>query len=167
MPTMPATVPVSWARSARINTSEMRAGSSSSSLIHATSAPLANVHDSPHSICVATSGPKSVTRPVAIIAVPMSTWETTSDHFRLNGVGEDAGGNLEHQRDDPLGDADQHQLRRRQARVDDEVDAGHQPPAPVQHRPAPDPPHVDGGRDQPAGTTRPYEPTAGTRQPFR
>ena len=52
-------------------------------MIQATSAPLVNVHDSPHSICVATSGPKSVTRPVAIIAVPMRTWETTSDHFRL------------------------------------------------------------------------------------
>ena len=52
-------------------------------MIHATSAPLASVHDSPHSICVATSGPKSVTSPVAIIAVPMSRWERTSAHFRL------------------------------------------------------------------------------------
>jgi hypothetical protein len=52
-------------------------------VINATSAPLANVHDSPQSICVATSGPNPVTRPVFIIAVPMSAWETTSDHFRL------------------------------------------------------------------------------------
>jgi hypothetical protein len=80
---MPAAAPVSCALPERIKTTEMRAGSSSSSVIQATSAPLANVHARPHSICVATSGPKSVTRPVAIIAVPMRTWETTSDHFRL------------------------------------------------------------------------------------
>jgi hypothetical protein len=82
-PTMPAAAPVSSARPARSSTTEIRAGASSSSVIQATSAPPASVHDSPQSSCVATSGPNPVTRPVVSIAVPMSAWEATSDHFRL------------------------------------------------------------------------------------
>jgi hypothetical protein len=74
---------VSWARPDRSSATGTRAGSSSSSVSHATSAPLANVHDSPQSICVATSGPNPVTRPVASIAAPISACEATRDHLRL------------------------------------------------------------------------------------
>ncbi len=61
----------------------MRSGRSSSSVIHATSAPLANAHPSPHSICESASAGNEVTRPARAMPVPVTTWASTSDHFRL------------------------------------------------------------------------------------
>jgi len=47
------------------------------------SAPLAKVHDSPHNTCVPSSSGNVVTSPVASIAVPISSCDSTSDHLRL------------------------------------------------------------------------------------
>ena len=71
--TSPVAAPDSWARAVRDSTAGMRSGAFSSSVIQAMSEPLAKVHDSPHSICVASSGGNEVTRPVVTIAVPIRT----------------------------------------------------------------------------------------------
>ena len=52
-------------------------------MISATSDPLAKVHEIPHRTCVASSAGNDSNSPVASIAVPISTWEMTSDHLRL------------------------------------------------------------------------------------
>ena len=92
---------------------------------------------------MATNGPKSVTSPVAIIAVPHENVGDDERPFPADGVRDDAGRDLKHQRDDPLRDADKDELRRRQVCIDDQLDAGDQPPAVMQHRPPPQPPQED------------------------
>ena len=52
-------------------------------MTHATSAPLANVHPTPHTICVATSAGKAVTSPVITMLIPTRAWAITSAHLRL------------------------------------------------------------------------------------
>jgi hypothetical protein len=61
----------------------MRPGWSSSSVIHAMSAPLENVQEIPHTICASNSGTKSGYRPVVIIAMAIRGWATTIAHLRL------------------------------------------------------------------------------------
>ena len=54
-PTMPPMAPICSQRARAANTPAMRSGRLSSSVIHATSAPLTNVHPTPQSICVAST----------------------------------------------------------------------------------------------------------------
>ena len=81
--TIPTAVPMRSKRPCAVRTRSMRSKRSSSSVIHATSAPLAIAHPSPHRHCDTTRSGKAVTRPVIAIPAPMTTWATTRARRRL------------------------------------------------------------------------------------
>lgn len=140
-PSSPNAAPINWARAARDNTGAT--GASSSSVIQATSAPLANVHDKPHNTCVANTNGNAVTNPVASIAVPISTCDSTSDQQPADRVGQYSGRYLADQREHTLDRADQDELRSGQTGIHDQIDAGDQPPAVVQGGAQPRPANED------------------------
>jgi hypothetical protein len=83
-PTMPVAPPTRSQRARAVNTRAIRSGRSSSSVTHATSAPLENPHPNPHNTCVARSNGNAVTTPVITIPAAMNMCPITSGHVRLN-----------------------------------------------------------------------------------
>jgi hypothetical protein len=82
-PSRPTAAPTSCQRALAVSTPAARSGWSSSSVSHATSAPLEKVQLRPHNICVATSAGKAVTSPVANMLTPISRCATTTERLRL------------------------------------------------------------------------------------
>jgi hypothetical protein len=80
--TMPAADPTSSQRARAVSTRSMRSGRASSSVTHATSAPLERPQPKPHSSCVTRSSGKAVTTPVITMPAARNRWPRKSGHFR-------------------------------------------------------------------------------------
>jgi hypothetical protein len=82
--TIPVAPPRRSQRARAANTRAITPGRSSSSVTHATSAPVENAQPNPQSTCVTRSSGKAVTRPVISIPAARNPCPITSGHLRLN-----------------------------------------------------------------------------------
>ena len=161
--TMSVAPPARSRRARAASTRAMRSGGPSSSVSQATSAPPENAQPSPQSACVTTTNGNAVTYTGHHHA---DSQQPVSDHQRplvAERVGPGAGRDIRQHQRDGHDNAKQDEVSGGQVIAGDEVQAGSQHVAPVEHRPQIRPPQERGphagslGRRRAAGA-RHYPP---------